>query len=174
MVLHVKYAPVVTNCPFLSGCPISTEVLRLHEKSEQGGKFRSHRGMDVPLLEVVLLLSVVPNTGSGPGQGDDEGAGLQGIVIFVKVPVGLWCPSRLQKLLNISSLWLWVEWWNYPQELELFTLEFLMLVPSYCLVHVALLLSTFSSHQVPFFRPINLLIKAPKHPGPWLLIHPTG
>lgn len=47
--------------------------------------------MDVPLLEAVLLLSVVPNMGSGPGQGDDEGAGLRGTVIFVKVLVGLWC-----------------------------------------------------------------------------------
>lgn len=29
--------------------------------------------------------------GSGPGQGDGEGARLQGTVILVKVLVGLWC-----------------------------------------------------------------------------------
>lgn len=73
-------------------------------------------------------------------------------------------PSRLQKPLNTSLLWLWVKWWIYPQKFELFTLEFLMVFPSYCAVYVALLLSAFSSHQLPFFRPISLLIK-PRPPS---------
>lgn len=74
------------------------------------------------------------------------------------------CPSRLQKLLNTSLLWLWIEWWIYPQKFELFTLEFLMLFPSCCAVHVAPLLNAFSSQQVPFFRSISLLIK-PRPPS---------
>lgn len=74
------------------------------------------------------------------------------------------CPSGLHKLLNTSLLWLWVEWWIYPQKFEPFTLEFLMLFPSYCAVHVAPFRSALSSQLVPFFRPISLLIK-PRPPS---------
>lgn len=71
--------------------------------------------MDVPLLQPALLLSVVPSMGSEPGQGGGEGAGLLGTVTFAKVLSScgasgkICCLRRLQKPLNTSSLWLWIE-----------------------------------------------------------------
>lgn len=158
MVLHVKYAPVVTNCPFLWGSPISAEVLRLYEKSEQGGKFRGHGIWAWPRWWW---------RGWAPGHCDPcKVAG------WVVVQVGGYAT-----LLGCRNFWIQAhcdcEWSDGFTHKNLFTLEFLMLVPSYCAVYAALL-SSFSSHQVPFFRPNSLLIKTLKHPGPWLLIHPTG
>lgn len=158
MVLHVKYAPVITNC---LSCKDVQGVQRFSEKWEIRARREVQKSYrDVPLLKAVLL-SVVPSTGPCV----DEWAGILGTVVFAKVLVELqcsgriYCTYRLQKLLNKSSLWLWVEWWIYPQKFELLTLEFLMLFPSYCAVHIAFLLSAFPAHQVPFLRPISLLIK---------------
>lgn len=53
------------------------------------------------LLQAVLLLSVVPSMGPGPGQGGGEVARLLGTVIFAKVLVVLWC--RWEDLLPFQA-----------------------------------------------------------------------
>lgn len=131
---------------------------------EQGGKFRSCAGM-YPFSRQFCCCLWYQAWGLGLARVELKGLGswalwsLQRCWSSCDAGGRICCPSRLQKPLNTSSLWLWVEWWIYPQKFELFTLEFLMVFPSYCVVPVALLLSAFSSHQLPFFRSISLLFK---------------